>query len=212
MEYKHHLMNDKWIIEDVYRGKRDGFFIEAGATNGVNGSATVVLERDYNWDGICVEANNQQFEKISLYRKCKTDNRALYSESGKTLDFLLMRNRSGRSGLTDHLRKSALALAETPEADSVHVPKETVSLFDLLRHHQAPEIIEYFCLDVEGSEPQILGTFPFDCPYKILAFSIEGPHCNEIMLKNGYQPVKNPHTEKTFECYYLHKDINKYLP
>ena len=86
-----------------------------------------------------------------------------------------------------------------------------MSLFDLLEHYRAPEIIHYFCLDVEGSERQILETFPFDCPYRILAFSIEGHSCEEIMRLNRYRPVTNPYTLKTFERYYLHEDIARHL-
>lgn len=209
-QYKHHLFNDRWAIEEIYHGKRNGFFIEAGATNGINGSGTFVLEKEYGWDGICVEANDSQFKKILEKRKCKADNRALYSRGGMTLDFTLLRRRSGRSGLTDYLRQDTRTLARKPEADSITVPKETVSLFDLLEQHHAPTVIEYFCLDVEGSELPILEAFPFDKPYKILAFSVEGHRCTDLLKRNGYVEVKNPYSSQTFEAYYVHREIDEY--
>jgi FkbM family methyltransferase len=210
MDYKHDLLNDKWIIEDVYRGKRGGFFVEAGATNGVNGSGTVVLERDYGWDGICVEAIDHQFKRILETRKCRADNRALFSETGRTINFTFLPDRSGRSGISDFLRQSSKDLGREPGA-AVEVAKETVSLFDLLKEHNAPEIVHYFCLDIEGAELDVLRAFPFDTPYTILAFSIEGSKCNNLMLANGYREVRNRFTDRTFEKYFLHRDIERYI-
>lgn len=210
LKYKHHLLNDKWIIEDVYRGMRGGFFLEAGATNGVNGSATLVLERDYQWDGICVEPIPGQYRRILEWRRCSADNRALYSESGLCLEFTYLRERSGLSGLSTSLRQRTRQLAQAPNA-ATRISVQTVSLQDLFREHRAPRIIHYFCLDVEGAERAILRTFPFDGPNTILAFSIEGASCDEIMRHNSYRRVFNPHTSQTFEHYYLHNDIDRFL-
>lgn len=210
MEYRHDLLNDKWVIEDVYHGMTGGFFLEAGAVNGVNGSATFVLEHDYAWSGICVEPIEKHYQALFRRRKCRADNRALYSESGLFLEFQRLNERSGLSGLTAHLRKSTRELAKSPGM-AERILKETVSLFDLLKQHKAPEIIHYFCLDVEGAELKILEPFPFDCPYKILALSIEGNSCDALMRQNHYRPVRNSHTEKLFEHYYIHRNIDQYI-
>lgn len=210
VKYKHHLLNDKWIIEDVYKGMRGGYFLEAGATNGVNGSATLVLERNYQWTGICVEPILGQFRRILEWRSCSADNRALYSETGLQLEFTHLPQKSGHSGLSQTLRQGTRRLAESSGACS-KVLVETVSLMDLLAEHEAPDIIHYFCLDVEGAEYEILRAFPFDRPHTILAFSIEGAKCDDIMRRNGYKRVFNPHTSKTFEHYYLHNRIDNFL-
>jgi FkbM family methyltransferase len=207
MKYHHKLQNDRWVIEDVYRGMRGGYFVECGSTDGIRANATYILEKQYEWDGICVEANDAQFADLVRNRSCRTDNRALYSESDLTLDFVALAKHRGRSGLERHLRRGTRQLAET---EGKHLQKSTVSLFDLLRQHDAREIVHYVGLDVEGAEALILETFPFDAPYKLLALSTEGNACADILARNGYSQVLNPHTTRTHEFYYLHRDIDRY--
>ena len=210
MKWRHNLFNDRWAIEDVWRGMRGGFFIEAGAVNGLNGSATYVLEHDFGWNGICVEAIDHFYDAIPKFRNCKRDNRALYSESGLTLDFAQIEDQSGQSGLTAKLRKEARnMIASTPEKVTV-TPKQTVTLSDLLREHDAPELIHYLCLDVEGAELEVLRVFDFSGPYKILSASIEGKRGAWIMKHFGYVPVVNPYSSADFEFYFLHPDIDRY--
>src|SRR5436189_1252600 len=48
------LFQDLFVLETV-KEKRDGFFVEFGATNGVDLSNTALLERDYGWKGILAE-------------------------------------------------------------------------------------------------------------------------------------------------------------
>ena len=37
---------DRWIVEDVYHGKRGGFFVDVGAYDGLEASNTAVPERE----------------------------------------------------------------------------------------------------------------------------------------------------------------------
>ena len=64
MKYQHHLSNDRFVLERVFPERRNGFFIEAGATNGINGSASYVMEKEFGWNGICFEPIPIQFEKL----------------------------------------------------------------------------------------------------------------------------------------------------
>ena len=203
--YRHDLGNDRWIAEIIFPDVRGGFFVEAGATNGVNGSGTLFLEQSRDWTGICVEVIPDQFRAIKKFRKCKTDNRALWSMSGKHLSFTLFPERSGHSGLTEVNKNFAKFAGQDVTQQQFEV--ETVTLLDLLREHEAPNVIDYLCLDVEGAEPAILGAFDFSGPYLIRALSIEGHACDGIMLAAGYIPAVNPFTDVTFESYWLHSSL-----
>ena len=56
LEYKNlNTWNDKWIAEEVFPGTREGFYVEAGACNGVGCSSTYVLEKELGWKGVLVE-------------------------------------------------------------------------------------------------------------------------------------------------------------
>ncbi len=50
---KSQLGQNKAVL-DFYKFKKDGFFVEVGATDGVEISNTYFLETEYNWKGICI--------------------------------------------------------------------------------------------------------------------------------------------------------------
>lgn len=206
MDYRHDLGNDRWIVEKVFPGLQGGFFIEAGAVNGIGGSATYVLERALGWTGILVEVIPPYFARLAEWRQAsRRDNRALWHTSGATLDFSWFPERAGRSGLTDTNPGRKKLLGEDTEEEILKV--RTVTLADLLAAHAAPPVIDYLCLDIEGAEQQVLGAFDFHGPHKIRALSIEGHRCDAIMQAAGYVPANNPFTEVTFETYWLHPEI-----
>ena len=63
--------NDKWIIKFL-KGKRKGFFIEAGAFDGITNSCTYTLEKYYGWTGILIEPSIifNQLNKNRSKSKC----------------------------------------------------------------------------------------------------------------------------------------------
>jgi FkbM family methyltransferase len=207
MQYRHDLGNDRWVVEHLYPGLSGGYFVEAGATNGVNGSATYVLEKELAWSGLCVEPIPQQYRRIKELRTCAADHRALWSRSGLELEFTIYSNRTGRSGLTS-INKNAEKMHREGEERQI-IAVSTVTLEDALREHGAPGVIDYLCLDVEGAEPEILRSFDFAGDFLIRAISIEGHACDALMAAAGYRRTKNPFTDVTFETYWLHPSVNR---
>ena len=63
----------------------------------------------------------------------------------------------------------------------------TVPLLEILERNQAPRIIDYFSLDVEGAESYIMNEFPFE-KYIIQVLTIERPKddLKETLQANGY--------------------------
>ena len=58
------------------------------------------------------------------------------------------------------------------------------SLVSILEEVNAPKIIDYFSLDIEGAEEIVLKNFPFE-KYKFLALTIERPSplINQLLKK-----------------------------
>jgi hypothetical protein len=54
------------LIDDYFYQKRTGFFVEAGAWEGVLRSKTLFLERERKWTGILIEPNPNAF-KVSNF-------------------------------------------------------------------------------------------------------------------------------------------------
>ena len=67
--YRSQAGQDLWVFCEVFDGMRNGFFLNIGAHDGVELSNTYVLEKKYNWEGICIEANPESFEQLRRNRR-----------------------------------------------------------------------------------------------------------------------------------------------
>lgn len=205
VRYRHALGNDRWIAEHVFPGIRGGYFVEAGASDGINDSATYVLETELAWSGLCVEPIPAQFEKVKALRDCSVDNRALWSESHHVLEFTLYPKRMGHSAISS-ANKNIEKMARRDERwETTHV--NTVSLNDVLIKHCAPHEIDYLCLDIEGAEFPVLSAFDFHGEFLIKAISIEGHACDNLMRNAGYKRVEQPFTDQELDTYWLHPTV-----
>ncbi len=191
--------NDKWVLH-ISKGKKGGFFIEAGACDGTFGSNTYALELHNGWEGICVEPSDAFFEKLKMNRKCICVNCCLGDKKG-VVQYIECQN--CYSGIKDYLDVEK----EEFWKDGTTKQKPLALLQDVLRENNAPKVVDYLSLDTEGSEYAILKGFPFD-EYKILALTIEGDVCNDLLLSKGYVRVENPYnTGAPWEQYFLHPDM-----
>lgn len=149
-------------------GKRDGFFVELGASNGVIFSNTLFFEREKNWKGICIEPHDGFYRELVTNRSCHTCNDLVSDIAGKTVPFVI---KGHLSGIDDENKGEGTQSTEIVE-------KTTSTLEQVLDRFEAPSIIDYLSLDVEGHEYTILSTFPFD-KYKFRCMTVE---------HNGHQP------------------------
>ncbi|HUX00221.1 MAG TPA: FkbM family methyltransferase [Phycisphaerae bacterium] len=133
-----------------------GWFVEAGAHDGIGDSATWALERA-GWSGLCVEPSSA-FAGLRVSRDCQVDNRALWSASGESVEFIEVAGNG--------IELSGLAEALDPDWRRAQLPHtirrvETITLTDVLAQHGAPPFIEFLSLDVEGAEFEILAAHDF---------------------------------------------------
>ena len=75
------------IVLDFLKNKKNGFFIEIGASDGILLSNCYLLEKKYNWNGICIEPIPYKFDSLQKNRKCKCINKAIFSTSNMEVDF-----------------------------------------------------------------------------------------------------------------------------
>jgi FkbM family methyltransferase len=167
--------------------KREGYFVEFGALDGVAHSNTFLLESKYGWSGLLAEPAKEWHSALKLNRKCKIDERAVWSESDHELIFRVT-NARGLSTLDQYWNSDGHARLR--EAVEVY-PVQTVSLVDLLESNEAPRVIDYLSVDTEGSEVDIFKEFPFE-RYQISVISVEHNHSqsraqlSNIMRNNGF--------------------------
>ena len=191
------LNQDNKVLE-FYNYKKGGFFIEAGASNGVALSNTYILEKEYDWKGICVEPSPDVYKKLCNNRPNSIcSNSAIYHSSDIILDFTIV---GCLSGITSDLDPRRVNIIESKKTGTCNVT--TISLLDLLDKNNAPSFIEYLSLDTEGSEYEILKSFDFN-KYKFGLIHVEHngieprrTNIRELLVSNDYIYLgKNAHDD-----------------
>jgi len=206
---KSQLNQDLWILR-LYGEKREGYFVEVGSTTGTNLSNTYLLEKGYDWDGICIDANPSQLEELKINRDCIALDSCISSKSGEEVSFLVQ---SCYSGIETYTEKKDYPNEDGNIDYEKTITLTTVTLDEVLRENDAPSFIEYISIDTEGSELEVLKGIDFSS-FSIGAFTIE--HNNNQIQKEeiqnfleskGYEKF----TEVHWEDWYVLKDLYKHL-
>jgi FkbM family methyltransferase len=148
--------------------KRGGFFVEFGATNGLDLSNTALLERQFSWSGILAEPARVWRDSLHRNRRCKIDHRCVWTGTGETLRF----SEVDAPELSTIHAFEKLDMHATLRGNREEYTVPTVSLLDLLRDHGAPPQIDYLSIDTEGSEYDILSAFDFSA-FRIGIITVE---------------------------------------
>lgn len=153
------LGQDLWVLQQT-NFKKHGFFVEFGATDGVLLSNSFVLEKEFEWNGICAEPNPSFFSKLEKNRDCIVSNECIGAETGEKINFVFAQEYGGMQKHIAHDMHEDKRQAYLDQGFSIEL--ETISLHDFLTKHNAPRIIDYLSIDTEGSEFEILQNFPFE--------------------------------------------------
>ena len=211
--YLNECANDLWIRELVFPGKKNGYFVEAGAADGIADSSCCILEKQMDWKGLCIEPHDLFFARLARNRPNSVcENVCLANEDG-WVEFAVSSGAGGGpylSGVRD--RVAAKWQGDRVLAQASFVRKRSAVLADLLRQHDAPKEIEYGAFDIEGSEFEALRSFPF-AEFRFLALSFEtdgsiAKPLSQLLTVNGYIETSNRFNQNyPWERYWLHESI-----
>jgi len=162
------LSQDLWVLYES-KFKRNGYFVDFGATDGKEINNTYLLENEYNWTGIVCEPNPEYHSKIISNRKCHVDLNCVYSVSNRKIKFLCVNDAVDLSTIGEYAGLDEHASARQ---NNKVIDVNTISLNDLLEKYNAPSNIDYLSIDTEGSEYDILKEFNFE-KYTIDMITVE---------------------------------------
>jgi FkbM family methyltransferase len=186
-ESKSQLKQDLFaLLETSF--KRSGFFIEFGATNGIDLSNTWLLEKDYGWAGILAEPATIWHEDLHKNRDVKIETDCVWKVSGEKLRFNMTPN--GEFSTVEEFSSSDMHKNARRAGKRFEV--NTISLTDLLTKHNAPHQIDYLSIDTEGSEFDIINAFDFS-GFQVDVITIEHNYTSsrqkiyDLLISKGYQ-------------------------
>lgn len=178
--------------------KRGGIFVEFGATDGIAGSNTYMLEKDWGWHGILAEPIPTHLSSLRENRKGSLIvPKCVYTKSREIVKFAVTAENDlstieGYGTLDEHAEK---------RKDATLIEVETISLVDLLAL-KPNKYIDYLSIDTEGSEYDILKAY-FDSArskkYFIHTLSVEhnfeiekSANLHKLLIANGYYKKFEP--------------------
>ena len=151
------------------------FFVEFGATDGLNSSNTWLLEKKLGWDGILAEPAKVWHKPLFINRSCQIETKCIARETGKIYEFMEVNDSKESTPSLSTLEKFSKTkdwAKDIREKNSKKYKVETLSLQDLLEKYNAPYEIQFLSIDTEGSELDILQGFNFE-KYKIKSICVE---------------------------------------
>uniref|UniRef100_A0A6C0D934 Methyltransferase FkbM domain-containing protein n=1 Tax=viral metagenome TaxID=1070528 RepID=A0A6C0D934_9ZZZZ len=168
--YNSQVGQDAWV-HSVLGDKKDGYFIELGAADGKEYSNSLFFEKILRWKGLCIEPNPNYYNDLQKSRNCTLSFDCISDEDDKIVEFNMCDLASGIQDTAGPFTKG-----------NNIIYKKTKKLDTLLNELNAPFVIDYLSLDVEGHEFEVIKNFDFS-KYRFNCITVEHnePHIGPSM-------------------------------
>lgn len=194
---------DQILNENFFKNKKQGFFIDIGAHDGITINNTYYFEKNLDWKGIAIEPIPQIFETLKKNRKCNCILGGAYNKNGKIKFTKIDGYSEMLSGISDSYdNRHKERINNEIKTMGGNIKEIEIDCFTLERlidenkdipiNTVGKKIIDYLSIDTEGSELQILEGINFDkAVFDVI--EIEENYYDEkiykLLERNGYFPV-----------------------
>ena len=162
--------NQDRFVDQYFKQKTNGIFLEVGAGDGILFSNSLFFERERNWTGLLIEPTGYLFKRVlKEHRKAYAVNGCLSVE--KKISIVKFYGADLLGGIEKVLEGPMLnrAKAAAPRVEATGTL--CIPVYSILEAINMLHI-NFFSLDFEGAELEIMKTIPFD-KVKIDLFLIE---------------------------------------
>ena len=176
---------DQYLENNVFKGYKNGFYVDVGAHNGISINNTLYFEKNNNWTGINIEPIKKVFDDLQINRPNNINlNCAVSNNDGET-EFICNTGYTEMiSGIKDtfdtrHLQRldrENRAMGSTTEIINV----KTKKLETIFNEHNILHV-NYLSIDVEGAEFEVIKSINFDKVF-----------IDVIAFENNYSDVSIP--------------------
>jgi FkbM family methyltransferase len=181
------------FVVEFFKDKKDGIFIDVGASDGLTWSNSLTLEVNYNWTGLCIEPHPSAFKKLIECRTNKCLNCAVSKTEG-VVDFLVIEGYAEMlSGLVDcydqrHVER--IRREVDTHGDKINVVKiDSIPLTKILNSNNIKRV-DYLSVDTEGSEISVMDSIDLsqlDINLISLECNYDLEELNSYMNNKGYK-------------------------
>lgn len=157
---------DAYLENNIFKGYKNGFYVDVGAHDGVCINNTLYFEKNNNWTGINIEPIKKAFDNLVINRPNNINlNCAVCNNDGETDFWCNTGYTEMLSGIKDNfdvrhlyrIQNGNIHMGSTTEIIKVNTKKlETIFDENNVSH------INYLSIDVEGSEFEVIKSINFD--------------------------------------------------
>jgi FkbM family methyltransferase len=216
-EYKpiksYSLNNIDIKLNEIFQNKKNGFYVELGANDGINQSNTFFFEKFFNWSGILIEPFIDNFKACKVNRSPLNHvvNAACVSNSFKSDTMPLMYSNlmtialKGDNDISDR-EKHAKSGSKFIKGKNFVFNSPTRTLTSILEESHAPKLIDLLSLDVEGAEIEVLKGLDHS-KYRFDYICVESRELNEMTSYLESQSYKLVRSLSNHD--YLFEDVSR---
>jgi len=174
---------DKKLLN--YINYKNGFYIDCGANDGVNQSTTWYFEKYLNWHGVLIEPVPEVYNELKNNRN---NNNYFYNYA------LVSKNYNQQEINFNYNNKDSLQAKKNLDSGPLKKNKKIITvkcktLENILDNIKIPKLIDFFSLDVEGYEFEVLEGINFNSvKFKYILVETEFPEkMNNFLTQKKYK-------------------------
>ena len=157
---------DEFLENTVFKGYKNGFFVDVGAHDGKTINNTLYFELNNNWKGINIEPIEKIYNNLLYNRpKCINLNCAIDEKNGKTEFIYNLGHTEMLSGIKNYYDKRHIDRLENENkqynSKSEIIEINTKRLENIFIEFNIKHI-NYLSIDVEGAEFAVIKSINFD--------------------------------------------------
>lgn len=154
ISYAHN--NEDTILDRVFRGRTDGFYVDVGASHPDINSVTRHFSQ-LGWTGVNVEPNPGAYRALCQARPRDVNLQVAVSDREGTMTYYEALDCSAESTMSEELARAMRASGRSVREHRV----EVLTLATILTRHAADRTIDFLSIDVEGHERAVLSSVDF---------------------------------------------------
>lgn len=200
---------DKFLETYIFKGYKNGFFMDIGAHDGININNTLYFEINNSWTGINVEPIKEIYEKLKHNRsQCINLNCAVSDTDGKAEFICNVGYTEMISGLKDSFdirHKQRLDKENSLYGGCTNIIEVETKKIETICDENNVKHINYLSIDVEGGEFNVIKSINFEKVFiDVIGFENNYKDVGEKIVKflntKGYEVVD----DSTFDIFMIH--------
>eukprot|EP00931_Biecheleriopsis_adriatica_P091016 TRINITY_DN64926_c0_g1_i1.p1 TRINITY_DN64926_c0_g1~~TRINITY_DN64926_c0_g1_i1.p1 ORF type:complete len:259 (-),score=56.05 TRINITY_DN64926_c0_g1_i1:256-1032(-) len=171
---------DKILYRNFFCGKSDGVFVELGALDGKRWSNSKFFEDTMGWKGALIEGSPQVAELLKVNRPSERNliiPEAVCQEGVGHVEFVISPNNNDVSGNPETMAPDFYERWHSKSSENHFVNVSCRPLADMLEqlaNHTGADHVDFFSLDVEGAELEVLKTNDWKVPVHLFMIEMDG--------------------------------------